>query len=300
MEGAFGWQWVADFLAEVGLDPHLGHPPGLKVLAKNEPKSDRVDADRLARFWLRGTFPQSYLATPEVRQIRERIRYRMALSRVRAAVKCRIHAILHRQGVLHDFSDLFGKQGRQFLQRLKLPAASGCVLDGWLQLQDEVVQLLTDVEDWMEQTLEVDPIVRILATIPGLGLILAHVIRAEVGQLDERFANRRRFTSYVGLAPMANDSAERHGRRHVSRACNHTLRWALVEAATNALRSRRCPPKLRQLWQRLTLGGRARKAEARVAVARELTELVYVCWKKGEEYREPVSLRKLLRRRRST
>jgi transposase len=270
------------------------------VLAKNEPKRDRVDADRLARFWLRGTFPQSYLATPEVRQIRERIRYRMALSRVRAAVKCRIHAILHRQGVLHDFSDLFGKQGRQFLQRLKLPAASGCVLDGWLQLQDEVVQLLTDVEDWMEQTLEVDPIVRILATIPGLGLILAHVIRAEVGQLDERFANRRRFTSYVGLAPMANDSAERHGRRHVSRACNHTLRWALVEAATNALRSRRCPPKLRQLWQRLTLGGRARKAEARVAVARELTELVYVCWKKGEEYREPVSLRKLLRRRRST
>ena len=300
MEGAFGWQWVADFLAEVGLDPHLGHPPGLKVLAKNEPKSDRVDADRLARFWLRGTFPQSYLATPEVRQIRERIRYRMALSRVRAAVKCRIHAILHRQGVLHDFSDLFGKQGRQFLQRLKLPAASRCVLDGWLQLQDEVVQLLTDVEDWMEQTLEADPIVRILATIPGLGLILAHVIRAEVGQLDERFANRRRFTSYVGLAPIANDSAERHGRRHVSRACNHTLRWALVEAATNALRSRRCPPKLRQLWQRLTLGGRARKAEARVAVARELAELVYVCWKKGEEYREPVSLRKLLRRRRST
>lgn len=300
MEGAFGWQWVADFLAEVGLDPHLGHPPGLKVLAKNEPKSDRVDADRLARFWLRGTFPQSYLATPEVRQIRERIRYRMALSRVRAAVKCRIHAILHRQGVLHDFSDLFGKQGRQFLQRLKFPAASRCVLDGWLQLQDEVVQLLADVEGWMEQTLEADPIVRILATIPGLGLILAHVIRAEVGQLDERFANRRRFISYVGLAPMANDSAERHGRRHVSRACNHTLRWALVEAATNALRSRRCPTKLRQLWQRLTLGGRARKAEARVAVARELAELVYVCWKKGEEYREPASLRKLLRRRRST
>lgn len=24
MEGAFGWQWVADFLAEAGLDPHLG------------------------------------------------------------------------------------------------------------------------------------------------------------------------------------------------------------------------------------------------------------------------------------
>jgi transposase len=298
MEGSFGWQWVADFLTEAGLDPHLGHPPGLKVLAKNEPKSDRVDADRLARFYLRGTFPKSYLATPEVRQIRERIRYRMALSQVRVAVKCRIHAILHRQGVLHGFSDLFGKQGRQFLKGLKLPAASRCVLDGWLKLQDEVARRLSEVEDWMEQTLEVDPIVRILSTIPGLGLILAHVIRAEVGQLDERFANRRRFTSYVGLAPMANDSADRHGRRHVSRTCNHTLRWALVEAATNGIRSRRCPAKLKQLWHRLTLGGRVRKAEARVAVARELAELVYICWKKGEEFREPPSLRKLLRNRR--
>ena len=104
---------------------------------------------------------------------------------LRVAVKCRIQAILHRQGILHDFSDLFGKQGRQFLKSLKFPAASRCVLDGWLKLQDDVVQRLTEVEDWMEQTLEVDPIVRILSTIPGLGLILAHVIRAEVGQLDE-------------------------------------------------------------------------------------------------------------------
>jgi hypothetical protein len=28
MEGSFGWQWVADLLAELGLEPHLGHPRG--------------------------------------------------------------------------------------------------------------------------------------------------------------------------------------------------------------------------------------------------------------------------------
>jgi len=67
MEGAFGWQWIADLLAEVGLDPHLGHPPAIKVLAKSEAKGDRCDADRLGRFYLRGIFPESYLATVEVR-----------------------------------------------------------------------------------------------------------------------------------------------------------------------------------------------------------------------------------------
>src|SRR5262245_39832709 len=109
LEGAFGWPWVADLLTELGLDPHLGHPPALKVLAKHEAKSDRADADRLARFWLQGKFPESYLSTPEVRQIRERVRYRMTLSGLRTQIKNRVQAILHRQGILHEFTDLFGK-----------------------------------------------------------------------------------------------------------------------------------------------------------------------------------------------
>jgi transposase len=258
----------------------------MKVLAKNEAKSDRADADRLARFWLQGKFPGCYLSTPEVRQIRERVRYRMTLSHTRTQIKGRVHAILHRCGVLHDFSDVFGQQGRRFLQGLALPPGSREVLDRWLGLHDDVTRLIDDVEAWMERNLQEDQVVRLLKTIPGIGLILAHVIRAEVGQLHERFASRRKFISYAGLAPLADDSADRHGRRHISPACNHTLRWAFLEGALCLLRSQRCPRKLAWLYHRLTLGGRVRKGEARVAVARELAELVYVIWKKGEPYRE--------------
>lgn len=284
MEGAFGWPWVADLLVELGLDPHLGHPPALKVLARNEAKSDRADADRLARFWLRGTFPRCYLSTPEVRQIRERVRYRMTLARARTQLKNRVQAILHRQGLLHEFSDLFGKRGREFLQSLTLPPGTHYVLDQWLVLLDEVGKLLIDVEQWMRTNLETDAIVHRLQTIPGIGLILAHVIRAEVGQIEGHFATRQKFTSYVGLAPMSDDSADRRGRRHISPACNHTLRWAFIEAASTTLHAKQCPAKLRRLHERLSRGGHAQ--EARVAVARELAELVYVLWKKGESYRE--------------
>jgi hypothetical protein len=92
MEGAFGWPWIADLLDELELEPHLGHPPAIKVLAKHEAKADRVDADRLGRFWLRGIFPECYLATPDVRQLRERLRYRQALVRLRSGMKNRVHA----------------------------------------------------------------------------------------------------------------------------------------------------------------------------------------------------------------
>ena len=69
-------------------------------------------------------------------------------------------------------------------------------------------------------------------------------------------------------------------------ACNHALRWALIEAALSTERSKHCPPKLRLLYHRLSRGGKLRTHVARVAVARELAELVYVLWKKGEPYRE--------------
>ena len=290
MEGAFGWQWVADLLEEVGLDPHLGHPPAIRVLAKNEAKGDRCDADRVGRFYLRGIFPESYLATVDVRQLRERIRYRTALVGLRTGVKNRIQALLHRLGLLHDYSDLFGKRGRAWLNGLQLPAASRAVLDGQLRLIDLLTALIDEVEAWMKRNLEEDEIVRLLQTIPGIGLILAHVIRAEIGEL-ERFPRAKRLVSYTGLAPMSDDSADRHGRRHISPYCNHSLRWALIEAAGNALRCRRPPERLLRLYHRLSHGGRSNKAQARVAVARELCEFVYVVWKKGEAYCEQPRVR---------
>jgi transposase len=286
LEAAYGWPWIADLLEEMGLEPHLGHPPAIKVLAKTEAKGDRIDADRLGKFQLRGILPEAYLATPEVRTQRERMRYRMALCGLRTGVKNRIQAILHRLGILHSFSDLFGKAGRRFLQGLDLPEASHEVLSGYLELLDRISTLIGQVEDWMVAHLKVDETVQLLATIPGIGLILAHVISAEIGEI-ERFPSRRHLNSYAGLAPLSDDSADRHGRRHCSPACNHTLRWALIEAVTGVLNSRGARgQRLRKLYCRLTHGGQCNKNQAKVALARELAQRVYVVWSKRTAYSE--------------
>lgn len=286
IEAAFGWPWIADLVEELGLDPRLAHPPAVKVLTKNEPKSDRRDADRLARLQLQGILPGSYLAPPNVRQLRERTRYRAALVQIRAQVKCRVQAALHRCGVLHEYGDLFGVQGRRFLQHVALPAATRAAVDGHLKLLDMLQALLDEVETWMVENLSADAVTRRLTTIPGIGLVLAHVIQAEAGDLPQRFAHHKKFASYAGLAPLSDDSAGpdgRHGRRHISPRCNHTLRWALLEAANVIARHGQLDPRLSQLYARLSRRGRA--SEAKVAVARELAKLVFVVWTKGEDYR---------------
>jgi transposase len=286
LEATFGWPWVADLLEELGHPVHLGHPPVIRALAKHEAKTDRCDSDRLGKFQLRGILPESYLAPPEVRQRRERTRYRMALSALRTAVKNRAQAVLHRHGILHEFSDLFGKAGRCFLDELALPAGSRQALQGCLELLDKLTLLIDEVERWMAENLEEDDTVRLLMTIPGVGLILAHVIRAEIGEI-QRFPTFRHLASYAGLAPVSDDTAGREGPRHCSAACNHVLRWAFIEAVHGVQRTK--GPRgfrLRQLYTRLCGSGRpkGRKSSAKVAVAHELSKVVHVVWSKRMPY----------------
>jgi transposase len=284
MEAAFGWPWIADLVEACGLEPHLAHPPAVRVLAKHQAKTDRCDADRTGEFCLQGILPESYLAPREVRALRERIRYRMSLSQLRTGLKHRIHAQLHRQGILHPFSDLFGKRGQDFLRALPLPDVSRAVLDGYRRVLQALDVELAAVEAWMTENLHTDKTTQLLETLPGVGKILAHVIQAEIGQI-ERFPTARHLSSYAGLAPLSDDSALRHGRRHCSPACNRTLRWALIEAATFITsRGKARAPRLFRLYQRLTHGGRVNKGQAKVAVARELAKLVYVVWRKRQPY----------------
>ena len=286
LEATFGWPWVADLLEELGHPVHLAHPPVIRALAKHEAKTDRCDSDRLGKFQLRGILPESYLAPPEVRQRRERTRYRMALSALRTAVKNRAQAVLHRHGILHDFSDLFGKAGRRFLDDLALPEGSRQVLQGCLQLLDSLTLLIHEVEQWMVENLAEDDIVRLLMTIPGVGLILAHVIRAEIGEI-QRFPTFRHLASYAGLAPVSDDTAGREGPRHCSSACNHVLRWAFIEAVHGVQRTKGPHGfRLRQLYARLCGQGwpKGRKSSAVVAVAHELSKVVHVVWTKRVPY----------------
>jgi hypothetical protein len=142
-------------------------------------------------------------------------------------------------------------------------------MNGYLDVLDVLTRLLQEVERWMSENLEEDAVVRLLTTIPGVGLILAHVIRAEIGEI-ERFPTLRHLASYAGLAPMSNDTAGREGPRHCSAACNHVLRWAFVEAVHGVQKTKgQRGFRLRRLYARLCSQGphKGRKSSAKVAVA---------------------------------
>ncbi len=293
LEGTFGWGWMSDELTAAGLDPHLASSGKVAAWrkARGMAKSNRKDADLLSELWSeQGRWWEVWLAPPEVREQREWLRYRMTLVRTQTALKNRIHAILHRHGILREQSDLFGRDGRRFLELLiapddaTLPDSARATLKGFLQLLDHVRRQIAAVTRQFRKQIKASPAAMRLKTIPGIAWVLSYTILAEICRI-ERFHDSKRLASYSLLAPLANDSGDEDDEpplgRHVGHFGRRTLKWAFIEAAHGAVRS---GGRFRAVYDRRTNGGKRDRNRGYIAVAHALCRTAYVCWKKQADY----------------
>jgi transposase len=76
MEATWGWYWAADVIAECGARLHLAHPLGIAGYENRRVKNDVRDATLLADLLRMGRLPEAWVAPPEIRELRELVRYR--------------------------------------------------------------------------------------------------------------------------------------------------------------------------------------------------------------------------------
>ena len=119
-----------------------------------------------------------------------------------------------------------------------------------------------------------------LVSIPGIGSVVAGVIRAVVGDLS-RFANLASFRAYTGLVPREDSSGEVRRRGRISKAGPSVLRWALYLAADVA---RQCDPALADLYRRLMVERGRTHTQAVCAVASHLAGRVYAVARADRDY----------------
>jgi transposase len=299
LEGTFGWGWICDELLALNMDPHLAS--SRKVSGWREhlglAKSNRIDADLLGRLWNeKERWWEIWMAPPEVRDQRELLRYRMSLVQVQTGVKNRIHAVLHRHGIINEWSDLFGTSGRRFLSLLlgdedALRETGRQTLRGHLVLLDTLRRLIAQATRQFKVMVQHDAAAQRLMTLPGVSTVLAYTIVSEIGSIG-RFANSRQLLRYSLLAPKADDSGdERDGKpigRRIGHAGRKTLQWAWIEAAHGAVRK---DPNLRAIFNRRTNDGKDDRGRGYITVANHMCRIGYAMWKKGTEYQEVVPTR---------
>ena len=292
LEGTFGWGWMSDELKAAGLDPHLSSSSKVAGWrkARGLPKSNRRDADLLSELWPeQPRWWEVALASAEVRDRRELLRCRMALVAMQSATKNRIHATLHRHGILHNFSDLFGVGGRKFLQTLlgdevRLREMARITLKEHLDLLGQIRRQLVRVTRLVRKQVSRDEAAELWHSLPGVGWILAFTIHAEVGDAS-RFPQGRNLASYSLLAPMSDDSGEEDDStpvgRHVGWRGRLTLKWAFIEAGRGAARK---DAKLREFFNRRTQNGQKDCNRGYIAVGRKLCNIGLSCVKHKRPY----------------
>ena len=269
LEATYGWEWLADLLEEAGYELHLAHPLRTKAIAAARVKTDAVDARTLANLLRTDLLPEAYIAQLELRDLRDLLRHRVALTRIRSALKQRVGAVLAKHGIARPYSNLFGVGGSRFLAELELREGPRRRLDSLLALIRAFDAEIEATTREIEQRASEDAYVDVLCQIRGVGRYIAMLVIAEVGDVS-RFPSARHLCAWAGLTPTVR-SSDGHARLgHISQQGSPHIRWALVEAAQKAATS---GGPLRAAFERIAK--RRGRNIAKVALARRILTLCY-------------------------
>jgi transposase len=257
-------------------------------------KTDRLDARTLAQLLAAGSLDSVWVPDEETQAMRRRLARRSQLVRVKTKAKNEVHAALMRRLISKpSFSDLFGKRGRDWLERVELPACERETVDGCLRQLDFCEAEIGAIERVVATEALDSPEIRRLMTVPGVNVITAATFMAAIGDI-RRFPTRKKLVGYLGLDPKVRQSgAGAASRGRISKQGSAAGRHALVEASWSAVRA---PGPIRAFYQRIS--ARRGHQVAIIAASRKLACLFWCLLAREQDYAyaQPSLIRKKIRR----
>jgi transposase len=128
---------------------------------------------------------------------------------------------------------------------------------------------------------------QLLATIPGIGPIIALTLAIEID--PKAFQSGRHLAAWLGLTPREHSTGGKQRLGGISRAGHERLRALLVVGATAVIRhASRADSRLASEWLRQLLSRKPRKLAA-VALASKMARIVWAVMTRGEAYRSPAA-----------
>lgn len=270
LEATFNTWALADLLSSRAGRVVVSNPMKTKAIASAKVKTDKVDAEVLARLLASDFLAEVWVPDQQLRALRRQISERASLVQQQTRLRNRIHAIVNRNLLDCPYTDLFGNGGQRWLSEQTLPAEERAQIESALRLLAAVRIEIEELERPLAELALGDAGVRHLLSIPGVGLVTALAIVAVVGDVN-RFPRPNQLVGYLGLDPRVRQSGDKPARTgHISRQGQGHARAMLIEAAHSATR---VPGPLHAFYERI----KARRGSriALVAVARKLAVLAW-------------------------
>jgi transposase len=270
--------WVRDLCLELGVPCLVANTTSEAWKFKHlKRKTDRDDALRLVEVYRLGKFPSVAIPEKEVREKRALIEHRQKLVGRRVALQNRIRAILVSQGLAAPVGvRAWSELGLAGIAAYAQPLAECSATELWrgrLHLGEKK----------LDELAKTDEATTILRTIPGVGPRTAEAVVAFLPE-PKRFRTTKQVSAYGGLVPRQYQSTDTDHRGRITKRGPRTLRKLLVECAWCMLRYNGWA---RAVYQRLTHGGKTRKKQAIVALARKLLVRCWAMLRDGAVWHDP-------------
>jgi len=172
---------------------------------------------RTLAYLLRGDpAAESYVPTRKNREYRTFLRHRASLIKMRVEVTNRIHTLLDKYDLSHEYTDLFGKEGLEWLCNLNLPATDDQILKSNLQILETLNEQIRSADIQIAKDAVHEEQAKLLMTMPGVDYYAAMILPSEIGDVN-RFASPEKLVSWVGLAPQVHQSGETQWTGHITK-----------------------------------------------------------------------------------
>jgi transposase len=270
VESTYNWYWLVDMLMAEGYEAHLANTSAIRKYEGLKHADDQHDAFWLAEMLRLGILPEGYIYPREQRPVRDLLRKRGHLVRLRTSLIISLQHIITRNcGIRINVNDV--KRVREDRVSPLLEDNEDLLLAGSVSKEtiDYLSRQIRRIENIVEGKLKLcSPYERLLG-VSGVGKILALTIMLETGPVS-RFPTVGDYVSYcrkVGSKWVSNGKKKGKGNKKNG---NKYLAWAYSEAAELA---RRHDDTARAFYQRKARTGNFMVAHQ--ALAHKLARAAY-------------------------
>jgi transposase len=236
VESTYNWYWLVDGLSAEGYAVHLANPSAIQKYTGLKHADDKHDAFWLAEMLRLGILPEGYIYPKEARPLRDLLRKRGHLVRLRTSLIISLQNIISRNCGIR----LNGDEAKRLKEDRVTPLLSqneDLRLAGVVSKEsiDFLTRQINSIEKVIESKIELKEQYRHLLSMPGIGKVLALTIMLETGPIC-RFEHVGNYVSYcrkVGSQWTSNGKAKGKGNKKNG---NKYLAWAFSEAAELARR----------------------------------------------------------------
>ncbi|MEA3350925.1 MAG: IS110 family transposase [Chloroflexota bacterium] len=197
-------------------------------------KTDRRDAQMLARLSRSGELTPVWVPTPEQEAIRDLTRAREDMKAIELKARQRLSAFLLRHGKVYPGKSKWIPGHFRWLERVSFDhPVQQIVLQEYIEAVRDAQRRVAGLEKQMQTALpswSLAPVVKALMAMRGVNLITAMTVLAELGDIS-RFDSPRQLMAYLGVVPSEHSSGGSRRQGGITKTGNGHVRRVLVEAA---------------------------------------------------------------------